>query len=240
MDNNDTSFIQDIEKFSKKRNKDINIQNCDLNLNLIQYNEIGIVEPLKNWKLYLGMIGKNILFKSKDVWKVLYCYLSDAMLLESINGNKVDIDLYDKYKNRFYRLETVNEKERNIKIKIFPICNNMIVIDNKNPKSYKIYELYNLNLIKDYYDTNKVNFDQILKDIKLNPFFTGNVDELENDFKKLSVVNYKIDHGELIEQIEKFLSNSRELDKNIMKEYKKFYNSAKYEQNQIKILTHSI
>ena len=241
MSNNETSFIQDIEKYSKNIDEVFYTHNCDLNLNLIEYNDIQIVDIIKNWKLYLGMIGKSMLFKSKDVMKVIYCYLSDCKIVNSINNNHVDIDMFDNIKNKFYRLETVHEKERLIKIKRFPICNSMIVIDNKNLNSYKIYELYNIDLIKEYYGTDKVNFDRVIKDIKLDPFFVGDFNKLEDSFKILSIINYKIDHDQLITQLEKFLVNSKELEKCITKEYDNFYKMILKERgNENKKLTYGI
>lgn len=201
-------------KFCQSFNQNIKIKDVSLDLNLKSYKNINVIDEIYGWQSCLEILGKKNIFMSKDLIKVLYCLLTDSCILENING----IDLYNPILNRFLQIVCLSSK-RKVKLKVFPICNTIIIIDFKGYPKYKIYELYNIDQVKEYYETNKINFDTVIKDIKLEPIFTGNLMDLKKDYKILSLGISKETH---IRILEKFLVNYKKIEKNIIKEYKKF------------------
>jgi len=227
MENNETDFLSDINKFSKDFEYQIFMKNSPLNLSLKEYCDVQTIDIINNWKLCLEMLGKGQLFKSKEVMLVIYCLLTDSYLINNINGKHIEIDLFDISLNKFLRFAVIDEFDRNIRLRLFPICDQMIIIDTKDLKKYKIYELYNIHIVKEYYDSHKVNFDHIIKDIKLEPKFVGDIRDLVDDFKKLSIVYFKIDRDEEIKKLEKYMLYCRDLEYKIMRDYTCFYKQVK-------------
>lgn len=226
MENSQIDFNSDISKFSNNIKKLIKISNVDINLDLSEYN-IGACELINNWQMCLSMLGKTNVFKRKNIMQIVYCLLTDSCTINNINGNKMDLDLFDLTLNRFLRMDIINENERYIKLRVFTVCNTLIVIDCKDLKKYKIYELHNVSAIKEYYGTHKINFDTIVNDIKLEPKFIGSMSNLEDDYKILSIVKFTKNNESIVKTLEDFLLCATELEKKIQKEYKKFYKLAK-------------
>lgn len=226
MENNQIDFISDINQFSKIINKHIIINNVNINLELTEYSNIKTCKTITNWELCLGILGKYSLLKTKEVMKIIYCLLSDCCIINNINGNKMDIDLFDVELDRFLRLDVVDEVKRIVKLKIFTVSNTMIVIDCKDLNKYKIYEIHNLETIKAYYKTSKVDFDTLIKDIKLKPKYIGSINELCNNYKIFALTNFKKDNGKIICDLENFLKNAIIIEKQINREYNKFYKEA--------------
>ncbi|QKF94544.1 hypothetical protein QKU48_gp1086 [Fadolivirus algeromassiliense] len=223
-------FTTDINKYSRMFIKDIKINNVDISLDLIEYNNKSVIESLMQWQTCLGMLGKGNLLKSKDFIKIIYCLLTDCCTINTINGNKMDLDIYNPILEKFSRIDVVDDKNRFIKIRLFTVCKELVVIDCKDMKHYKIYELYNLETIKEFYGNSKVNFDDIVKHIKLEPKFVGNFSNLEKDFKKLAVKNFVLDEARLFDNLDKFMSEYSALEKKIQSEYTKLYKSIKSKQ----------
>lgn len=228
----EVDFNSDINKYVKCFIKDIVINNIDIGLDLREYNDKMIIEMLTQWQTCLAMLGKGDLFKSKEVLKIVYCLLTDCCTIDTINGNKMDLDIYDPVLERFLRIDVVDDKNRFVKLRIFTVCKNLIVIDCKDTKRYKIYELYNVDTIKEYYGDTKVNFDDIIKNIKLEPKFTGSFRDLNNDFKRLSVNNFVLDKDQLIETLENFMITYNNIEKKIQQEYNKLYKVIKFSNNK--------
>lgn len=226
MENNQTDFSSDISKFSNNINKSLKIGDVDINLDLSEYNDIKAIEVINNWETCLGMLGKQHLFKSKEIMKVIYCLLTDCYVINSINGTKLDLDLYDMTLDKFLRIDVIDGKNRDIKPRVFTVCNALVIFDCKDLKNYKIYELYNVSGIKEHYGS-KVNFDMIIREMNLEPRYTGSISKLEDAFKEMSVINFKKDNDKIINNLEKFLLNATELESKIQKEYGKFYKIVK-------------
>lgn len=216
------TFDSEIVKYTNNLVKNIKINDVDINLNLIEYNDKRIIEILGQWQMCLSMLGKGNLFKTKDCMVIIYCLLTDCCKINTINDSKMDLDIYDPVLDRFQRLEIIDNTNRFIKLRIFTVCNRMIIVDCKDGKKYKIYELHNLGNIKEYYGTNKINFDDIVKSIKLEPIFVGNFSDLEDDFKRLALRNIKVDSFDIINSLEQFMSSCNDIERKIQKEYKNF------------------
>ncbi len=223
MENNQIDFISDINKFSKIINKHVIINNTDINLELTEYSDIKTCKIITNWELCLGILGKYNLLKTKEVMKIIYCLLSDCCIINNIDGNKMDIDLFDLELDRFLRLDVVDEKKRTIKLKIFTVSNTMIVIDCKDLNKYQVYEIHNLDTIKGYYKSSKINVDTLIKDIGLTPKFIGSICEIRNNYKVFALNNFKKDNGRIIHDLEIFLTYMTNIEKQIKKDYNKFY-----------------
>ena len=215
------SFNSDIKQHATNFNYQVKIQDTVLNLNLDGYNNINTYETLKKWQTCFSLLGKGNLYPSKDVSIILYCLLTDASLIKTINNNKVNIDLYNPVIDRFYGLETITKLNRNIKLKIFPICKTLVIVDWKGFPTYKVYELYNLDQVKEYYENKKANFDTIIKDINLKPKYIGQVNK--SDFKALSINNFVIDKQKIIKMLEDFMIKYKKLERQIQKEYKRAF-----------------
>lgn len=222
MDSDQIDFNSHINKYTINLNKLIKINNIDINLDLTCYDNVNLVDIIKEWQTLFGIIGKPNLFKKNNVIKVLYCLLTDCCTINNINGIKMDLDFYDFNLNRFLRFNVLDEKNRNIKLRIFTVCNILIVIDCRNMNQYKIYEVYNLDKVKNHYQKQKINFDILISDIKLEPIFIGNIDNIEENFKKLSIAKIKINKFKIIDSLEKFIYYNGQLENKIQKEYTQF------------------
>lgn len=225
---NQVDFNSDIDRHVRLYIKDIQINNVDISLDLKEYTSKTIIELLIQWQACLAMLGKGNLFRSKEALKIIYCLLTDSCIIHTINGNKMDLDLYDPIFERFLRIDTIDNNNRFIKLRVFTVCKNLIVIDCKDTKKYKIYELYNIDIIKEYYGESKVNFDDLVKTIKLEPKFTGNFCDLHNDFKRLSANNFVVDRNQIINELDNFMISYNAIERKIQQEYNKFYRSIKF------------
>lgn len=215
---NEINLKEDLYQYSQKVSYKYSINNIDLNLSLFSFNNIKISNILHKWQSCFGILGKGNIFHFKDVSKIIYCFLTNSCILDNIDGDKVNIDLFNTVTSRFYQVNVLTKIKRVIKLKIFPICDTLVVIDWKNFPDYKIYELYNTKQVKDFYKNKKISFDTIIKDISLEPKYMGNIDELDKDFKILSIV----DKEKNIKNLENFLSSHLAMEKQIQKEYKNF------------------
>ena len=220
MENN-INFKTEIEKKSILITTKIVINNYEVDIQLIKFKQ-SVCEIFLNWQTVFGMIGKNK--KSSYVIKILFCLLSDYCIIKSINKDKCGLDLYDPELDRFTRLEVVDEKKRDIKLKIFNICNHMIVIDCRDMKKYSVYELQNCKLLKDYYENYKINMDDIILTLKLKPVFTGDIKNLLNDFGILSTEKKELDYDEYIDNLEKRTKELNLLENKINKLYLSIFN----------------
>ena len=222
---NDLDFNSDIKQFSTNYKEKLCIQDTVLNLELEGYNNKGTIEVINRWQLCLSYLGKGNLLESKDASSIIYCLLTDACLLRTVNDSKVGLDIYNPIVSRFYQIECVTKKNRSVKLKIFPICNTMIIFDWQNYPEYKIYELFNLDQVKEYYGKKKVVWDQIIKDINLKPKFCGHSSTLDEDLKRLSIDNIikNKDREKSIQILEDFMKQCKILEKQIQLEYKNLY-----------------
>jgi hypothetical protein len=112
--------------------------------------------------------------------------------------------------------DTVNNKNRIIKIKLFNVCNKMVIIDCKQYPKYKIYNLYNLDIIKSHYKTQKINFDELVEYLCLFPIFIGNINNLEIDYKRISKLNENTCNIINILHVENYLIFVRKIEKKII------------------------
>ncbi len=207
-------FYSDVNKFSENIIKPLG-PNIKLNLQL--YDNFNTIDMLLKWKSCFELLGKDVMFISKNVQKIIYCLLSDCSIINSINDTKIKLSLFDTSNKTFLGFDVVDNINRFIKIKLFNMCNKMVIIDCKTYPVYKVYVLYNLSVVKDYYKSSKVNFDIIIKNICLLPIFTGNINNLRSDYKTLSVNNYTVCNATNLRFTEEYLKNLKQLDKQINK-----------------------
>lgn len=178
----------ELNKYLNKVNVMTTFNNHQLNLVLFDYKDKQIIKLLNEWKICLSYMGKGHLFKDNYVVEIIFCLLSDYQYVHSINNKESPLHLYNPLLNELTNLVVV-DKNRNIKFKLFNVSNTLIVIDFKQDH-YKIYKLYGIYLIKEYYNSKEINFDRLIKELFIKPFFEGNLDNIENDYAKLSYINY--------------------------------------------------
>jgi hypothetical protein len=215
-------FITDINKYSKMSSKNITIGNDEFILNTKYYDDNRTCKTIKDWKTCLEMLGKHHLIKNKELMKVIYCLLTDCHIIQNVSDAPIDLDIYDPMLNKYFVLNIIDDKKRNIQLKIFTMCTTQIIIDYKNPMNYKIYELHNINSIKEHYGS-KANMDTIINDMKLIPKFTGSINNLESDFKILT--NQVTNKDFYILSIASSVRQQVRLEKQLRVEYKKYYKS---------------
>jgi hypothetical protein len=226
METDEVDFNSDIEKYGNNFIKSLSINNVNININLIEYNDINIIDMINNWNMCLNMLDKSFLFKNKNVMKIIYCLLTDCCVIKNINGNNLDLDLFDPVLEKFLRVDVVNEKSRDIRLRVFTVCNTLIIFDCKDLSNYKIYEIFNIDQIKKHYDSHKINFDKLINEMKIEPKIKSNLNNLTNDFKKHTVSNcIKNDKEDIIIKLDKFLLTYNKMEKKIQTEYIKFYKS---------------
>lgn len=220
-----SNLKDDINEYKNIVLKDIKIKDSVVNIELEQFDK-NIIKKIEEWITLLQYMKKSHILCSNYLTKIYYCLLSDCCIVNKINNHKIKVELYDTVFNKFQQFQTINENERLIKINIFKICNELIIFDCKNIEEYKIYKIYDLCLLKEIYGE-EVNMDKLIKEIKLTPIFTGNINRLSNDFKKLSYKNMDIckKYGELINLFDIMMTNNKKMETKIKTAYNKFYKS---------------
>jgi len=214
---NQTDFITEIDKYKVIIDKNIMVSDIDFTINLSKFDKKAC-NIINNWKDCLDFLGKSHLFKTKQIMKIVYCLLTNNYIINNVNGNQIDLDIYDPILNRFLRIDIADEKNRYIKLKVFSVCNAQIIIDCKDLRKYKIYEIHNIAAIKEYYGTNKINIDVIVTELQIQPKFVGTITQLNNDYKKLINIDT---YGLIITELENFMKHSIKLEKQILCEFKK-------------------
>lgn len=222
MDNT-VDFHRDIYKYAKMINKQININSANITLNLFEFNDEGICDCLLKWELCLGILNKHNLIKTKHIFKIIYCIIYNCNIINNINGKIFDLDIYDDILERFLRLETVDELNRIVKLRVFTVCNVMIVIDCKDLNNYKIYEIYNIDSIKKYYGNSKINFDSFIKIMNLKPIYSGSLYNIKTDFGVLAHNLIEYNYKKFVDVLDNFIKHDINIEKQIMKEYNKIY-----------------
>lgn len=217
-------FYNDINKFSKNI-----IKICDLNikLDLQIYDDINVVDLILKWKSCFEFLGRQTAFLSRKVQKIIYCLLTDYTIINFVNKEVTNLSLYNVITQSFFGFDVINDTNRIIKIKLFNVCNEMVIMDCNKYPTYKIYHLHNLNIIKEFYKTSKINFDTIKKDICIIPIFVGNINNLRNDFKKLSINNFNISLKKNIIHTKNYLTRTKELNDEISKVQNELFNIYK-------------
>jgi hypothetical protein len=125
--------------------------------------------------------------------------------------------LYDELQQDFWGFDVVININSIIKIKLFNVCDRMVIMDCTKYPIYKIYHLYNLSMIKDLYKTSKINFDIIKRDMCLVPMFVSNINNLFNDFKKLSASNFNMNLKRNMMFVESYVKRVKVLEDQILK-----------------------
>jgi hypothetical protein len=213
-----------VSQYISKYDKIIHYNNSNIGINFIDYSHQKIIEVIKEWKTLLSLIGKQNLFIKKNIVHVIYSILSDLPIIEKINNHATDLHFYDHIMNRFLRIDYVTETNRYFKIKIFNVCNTLTLFDFNHSNKYKIYEIYNLNQIKEYYGSKKINFDQLAQDLALEPIYSSNIVNLNEDRHKLSIENKNniLDKSFIIKTYTKFIKKNNQLEKKIQKWHQEF------------------
>lgn len=214
-------FHKDIYRHSKNISKTINLNSTNVMLNLLVFNDKEICDCLLKWELCLGILNKHNLIKTKFIFKIIYCILYNCNVIDNINGKLFDLDIYDDVLERFLRLETIDEINRMIKLRVFTVCNTMVVIDCKDLSNYKIYEIYNVDSIKKYYESSKINFDSFIKIMNLKPIYSGSLYEIKANFGRLAHDLIEYNYGKFIDILDNFIKHDINIEKQIIKEYKK-------------------
>lgn len=226
MDNN-LNFLSDINKYSSKTKKNIKFDGADLSVDVTKYNNIDVIHVIDNWISCLELLNRSHVLVEKEFMKIIYAILSDTVIVNTINGLENKIDLYNSYSDMFLNLETVNESRRSIKVKPLIICTTLIVIDCKNLNSCRVYEIYDTNKIKDYYQDSKIDFDCLRDDLRLIPKVEFNLNNLNKYFKILASKNAGYNMTVSIKQIQKYVEYQNELEKRILAEYDKIFDQLR-------------
>ncbi len=175
----------------------------------------------------VGSLGSTIKnpMKTKGVIKILYCLLSDNYQIERLSKAKSPIEFYNPIIDKLHKLVVINE-QRIFKLKKLSLVDSLIIFDCKNMNNYKIYEIYEPARLKKIYG-NRVRIEELIKDIKIEPIFIGDVNELENNFKILSYPNFKQNKKVYLTKIVKELKNyalTEKKYKNLMPNFTLFTN----------------
>lgn len=215
-------FSTEISKYGNRIRKEITINNCSKILSLTQYSNSKACDVINDWMESLSMMNKTSLFKNKYIMRIIYALLTGYHVINLINSEQVPLDIYDENTERFIIVETITNKDTEIKLKL---CSTMIIFDCTDLNDYKIYELYNINLVKQYYNNNKVSFNDIIKDINLIPIYKGSVNNLEADINIMSPLN---NHFYKKYTLKLMISSSkiqRRLERKIVKRSSRIFNS---------------
>ncbi len=206
----------------------VNIKGAKVKINSTLFANVNLCKSLKDWITCFTLIGRYDLAKGKDMMKVIYCLLSDATIINTINSNKIDIDLYNPFLESFLRLDTVYENKLDIKLKSFGVCDMIVVIDCRNMADYKIYEIYNVSLLKEHYDKSTVRFDKLIEDMGICVSFRGNIKNIKKDYKCLSSENIAFLKYQSLLRMENYVNYDIKLEKRLQRVYNEFNTIYKY------------
>lgn len=205
-------FYNDINELSQNIDK----TKLNIKLNLQLYDNANIIDTILKWKTCFEILGRKDLFMTPKIQKIIFCLLSDCGIINYINNNEnTNLALYDTINESFWGFNCIDNDNRFIKIKLFNVCDKMIVVDMGKYPVYKIYYLYNLSVVKNFYGSQKVNFDTIIKDISLEPVFIGNINNLKDDYKKLSVSKFELCNKQYIDYIKSYTKLNKKLNTQI-------------------------
>lgn len=221
----------ELNKFSKKISSTIKYNDKQLSIELFDYHDRKVIDLLNEWKICLSCMGKSKLFKDIFIAEVIFCLLSDYHYVHYIGKKDSPLHLYNPILNDLTNLVVVDQN-RCIKFKLFNISNTLIIFDFKKDH-YKVYKLYGLYAIKDYYESKQIKFDHLVKDLQLTPIFESDLDNLENDYKKLSYVNYT--RNDFLEMryitMMQYYQLYQKIDQKIEKEFELIYNKLLHNRN---------
>ena len=226
MDNN-LNFLSDINKYSSSDKRNIKFNDIELSVETTRYNDRKIIHVIDNWKSCLELLNRSHVLVEKEFMKIIYAILSDAIVINTVNGIENKIDLYNSNLDIFLNLETVNKSRRIIKVKSLIICNTLIVVDCKNLDSCRVYEIYDIDKVKDHYQDSKIDFDCLRDDLQLSPKVKFNLNRLNKYFKILSSKNSGYNMMVSIKQLQKYIEYQDELEKRITSEYDKLLNQLR-------------
>ena len=142
-----TLGIDENDIYYKKYNSIIN--GADVSFSLIKYKESVI-------KLMPSLLALFNVINQLDFFKILYCIITDAYYVESMNQAKCMLDIYDPILDRFIIIQFVNNDNRFITINSYNIDVLYVIFDyNTKTNSFKLYELFNPYVMKKYYGSKK-------------------------------------------------------------------------------------
>lgn len=182
-----------------------------IKFNLVKFSDKKVMDVILRWKQCFGFLGKNDLFIGANIQKIIYCILTDCHFIKDVGGIETNLTFYDERMDGFWGFGVIDKMNRNIQIKVFNICEAMIIMDYAKYPIYKIYNLYNCKCLKDYYGS-KVNFDIIIKDLSLIPMFIGNLNNLGNDYGRLK---YHVSYQRQCVLLKEYMKKSIILDNKI-------------------------
>lgn len=213
-------FYNDINKLSHK----METTKLNIKLNLQMYDDINIIDTILKWKTCFEILGRKDLFMTPNIQKVIFSLLSDCGIINYINKNETtNLALYDTINESFWGFGCIDNNNRNIRIKLFNVCNKMVIVDMIKYPVYKIYYLYNLDIVKNFYGSQKINFDNVIKDISLEPVFIGNINNLKNDYKKMSVSKFELCNKQYIDYIKSYTKLTKQLNTQINNTLREIY-----------------
>jgi hypothetical protein len=131
--------------------------------NVIEYNNDKIIEKYLDWYIFYRSINNSKNFRINILFiKILYCLLTNSVRVIGENFDCYNLDL-----NKKITIKRIMGECQKIKInkESFDI---LIIFDCQDMKNYKMYQ---------YND----KFDE------KNIIYTGNIENIKNDFKKLSI-----------------------------------------------------
>lgn len=232
MDNN-LNFLSDINKYSSNNKKNIKFNNIELSVETTRYDNRDIIPVIDNWKSCLELLNRSHILVEKEFMKIIYAILSDAVVINTINGIENKIDFYNSYLDIFMNLETVNKSRRIIKVKPLIICNTLIIVDCKNLESCRVYEIYDIDNIRDYYQDSKIDFDCLRDDLQLTPKVKFDLNRLNKYFKILSSKNAGYNMTVSIKQLQKYIEYQNELERRMLLECDKLLDQLRLANSSI-------
>jgi len=222
MERNQLSFNTDIAPYVTQISKTVKIENTNFTLRANVYEDKEIIRVIEDWKTCLDMMGKTELFKNPNIMCIIYCMMTDCVIINDINRIETPIDMFNMALEKFLLFSMVDDANRNIKIRMFPIVNTMIVIDAHTLKQCLIYEVHNLAKVKAKYGKT-VNFDKLRDDLGLKPSGLFTISTIRECYKKYASSNISYDYMHIVKNLDKLLKHSNEVEQRYQMEYRKFY-----------------
>jgi len=148
--------------------------------------------------IFMGNIHDKNASYARPIFEILYCLLTNSVRINGIEG----VQCYDRDCDKFINVNIINNNYKKIKfvqktnyiegkikreIKLNNITN--VFFELGEDSDYKIYRVNNQEIEDVVFFGDEINFNLFKHEYDLIPYFQGNINNIKNDFKCLSIEN---------------------------------------------------
>jgi len=143
---------------------------------------------LINWYVtHSTMMNFGVIGSNKEFVKIVYSLISGNYIIDKINDFIRQSDFYDPLSEKIIKVVNFEDPSKGIQLTNLDMYECLVLINSSNMQSYKVYEIWEPSMLATIYDG--VNFSTLKVDLKLDPVFVGNIDNLKNNIAVLKIID---------------------------------------------------